>query len=94
MILGNANVEHVFLILLLAHKSKGIVSKAANAIAEIAKTDRGREMCTSEELVRALTDLLKEENIGVLAQACRALGNICYENGCCIYVYIFFYKKK
>ncbi|XP_020299505.1 rap1 GTPase-GDP dissociation stimulator 1-B [Pseudomyrmex gracilis] len=77
---ANTNLEEVFLILLLAHKSKRIVSKTANVIAEISKTDRGREKCTSKEVVRALTNLLKEENVDVLAQACRALGNICYEN--------------
>lgn len=87
MILANTNLEEVFLILLLAHKSKEIVSKTANAIAEIAKTDRGREKCTSKEVVQALINLLKEENVDILAQACRALGNICYENGCYIYIY-------
>lgn len=57
------------------------MAKTAKAIAEIAKTERGREKCTSVELVRALVALLKEKDIDVLTQTSRALGNICYENG-------------
>lgn len=75
-------IDEVFLTL-LGHKSKQIVAKTAKAIAEIAKTDRGREKCTSFELIQALINLLKEEDVDVLTQTSRALGNICYENGCC-----------
>jgi len=75
-------IDEVFLTL-LGHKSKQIVAKTAKAIAEIAKTDRGREKCTSFELIRTLIDLLKEEDIDILTQTSRALGNICYENGRC-----------
>lgn len=72
-------IDEVFLTL-LRHKSKQIVAKTAKAIAEIAKTDRGREKCTSFELIQTLISLLKEENIDILTQTSRALGNICYEN--------------
>ncbi|XP_018364386.1 PREDICTED: rap1 GTPase-GDP dissociation stimulator 1-B [Trachymyrmex cornetzi] len=72
-------IDEVFLTL-LRHKSKQIIAKTAKAIAEIAKTDRGREKCTSFELIRTLIDLLKEEDIDILTQTSRALGNICYEN--------------
>ncbi|KYM92543.1 Rap1 GTPase-GDP dissociation stimulator 1-B [Atta colombica] len=72
-------IDDVFLTL-LRHKSKQIIAKTAKAIAEIAKTDRGREKCTSFELIRTLIDLLKEEDIDILTQTSRALGNICYEN--------------
>ncbi|XP_071645531.1 GTPase-GDP dissociation stimulator vimar [Temnothorax longispinosus] len=72
-------IDEVFLTL-LGHKSKQIIAKTAKAIAEIAKTDRGREKCTSLELIRALIDLLKEEDVDILTQTSRALGNICYEN--------------
>ncbi|EFN75447.1 Rap1 GTPase-GDP dissociation stimulator 1-B [Harpegnathos saltator] len=72
-------IDEVFL-MLLEHKSKQIVAKTAKAIAEIAKTERGREKCTSVELIRALIGLLKEKDIDVLTQTSRALGNICYEN--------------
>lgn len=75
-------IDEVFLTL-LGHKSKQIVAKTAKAIAEIAKTEKGREKCTNVELVQALIDLLKRKDIDILTQASRALGNICYENGCC-----------
>ena len=81
-------IDEVFLTL-LRHKSKQIIAKTAKAIAEIAKTDRGREKCTSFELIRTLIGLLKEEDIDILTQTSRALGNICYENGCCSsYIYM------
>ncbi|XP_011694899.1 PREDICTED: rap1 GTPase-GDP dissociation stimulator 1 [Wasmannia auropunctata] len=72
-------IDEVFLTL-LGHRSKQIVAKTAKAIAEIAKTDRGREKCTSFELIRALINLLKGEDIDILTQTSRALGNICYES--------------
>jgi hypothetical protein len=75
-------IDEVFL-LLLGHKSKEIVVKTAKAIAEIAKTERGRQKCTSLVLVQALICLLKEKDIDTMTQASRALGNICYENGFC-----------
>lgn len=73
-------IDEVFLTL-LGHKSKQIIAKAAKAIAEIAKTERGREKCTNIELIRALIGLLKGDDINILTQTSRALGNICYENG-------------
>lgn len=73
-------IDEVFLIL-LGHKSKQIIAKTAKAIAEIAKTEKGREKCTCVQLIEALIDLLKEEDIDILTQISRALGNICYENG-------------
>jgi len=71
------------LLTLLGHKSKQIVAKTAKDIAEIAKTDQGRKKCTTVELIWALIDLLKEDDIDILTQVCSALGNICDENGCC-----------
>lgn len=66
----------------MKHESQEIVAKTTRAIAEIAKTDKGREKCTKAQLVKVLVELLKEEyDINVLTQASRALGNICYENG-------------
>lgn len=72
-------IDDVFLTL-LRHESKEIIAKTAKAIAEIAKSKRGREKCTSTDLVNALIDLLKEDRVDVLTQTSRALGNICYEN--------------
>lgn len=75
-------IDEVFL-MLLGHKSKQIVAKTAKAIAEIAKTDYGRMKCTNFKLIQTLIKLLKEEDMDILTQTSRALGNICYENGCC-----------
>ncbi|XP_076756858.1 visceral mesodermal armadillo-repeats [Xylocopa sonorina] len=72
-------MDDVFLTL-LRHESKEIIAKTAKAIAEIAKSERGREKCTTMDLVNALIDLLKEDRIDILTQTSRALGNICYEN--------------
>lgn len=74
-------IDQVFLAL-FGHKSKQIVAKTAKAIAEIAKTEKGREKCTNVRLIQTLINLLKEEDIHILTQTSRALGNICYENGC------------
>lgn len=85
-------IDEVFL-LLLGHKSKQIIIRTAKAIAEIAKTEGGREKCTSISLIQALVNLLKEEeDIEILTQTSRALGNICYENGYynnCISLFIY-----
>ncbi|XP_076236295.1 visceral mesodermal armadillo-repeats isoform X1 [Calliopsis andreniformis] len=72
-------IDDVFLTL-LRHESKEIIAKTAKAIAEIAKSESGREKCTSTDLVTALLDLLKDDRVDVLTQTSRALGNICYEN--------------
>ncbi|XP_011305581.1 rap1 GTPase-GDP dissociation stimulator 1-B isoform X1 [Fopius arisanus] len=73
------DVDDMFL-KLLSHESKVIVAKSAKAIAEIAKTESGRLKCTNDNLVKTLMDLLKGDDVNVLTQASRALGNICYEN--------------
>ncbi|XP_063982044.1 rap1 GTPase-GDP dissociation stimulator 1 [Diachasmimorpha longicaudata] len=65
---------------LLTHESKAIIAKSAKAIAEIAKTESGRLKCTNGDLARTLMDLLKGDDVNVLTQTSRALGNICYEN--------------
>lgn len=68
------------ILMLLRDKSKDIVAQTAKAIAEMTKTEKGREQCTNTEIVETLMELLKENNISILIQASRALGNICYEN--------------
>lgn len=73
-------IDEVFL-MLLGHKSKQIVVNTTKAIAEIAKTEKGREKCTNAELVQALIELLKKNDIDILTPASRAIGNICYDNG-------------
>lgn len=72
-------IDEVFLTL-LGHKSKQIVTNTTKAIAEIAKTEKGREKCTNAELIQALIDLLKKNDIDILTPASRAVGNICYDN--------------
>ncbi|XP_015120717.1 rap1 GTPase-GDP dissociation stimulator 1-B isoform X2 [Diachasma alloeum] len=72
-------IDEMFL-KLLTHESKTIVAKSAKAIAEIAKTESGRLKCTNGDLARTLMDLLKGDDVNVLTQTSRALGNICYEN--------------
>ena len=66
---------------LLTHHSEVIAVKIAKTIAEIAKTEPGREKCTNEEFVQALIQLLKSQDLELITQTSRALGNICYENG-------------
>ncbi|XP_049793819.1 GTPase-GDP dissociation stimulator vimar [Schistocerca nitens] len=67
---------------LLNWKSKDVVSKTAQVISELAKSDAGREKCADSELLGAIVKHLdaKEDDIKLLIQICRALGNICYEN--------------
>ncbi|XP_015176585.1 PREDICTED: rap1 GTPase-GDP dissociation stimulator 1-B isoform X2 [Polistes dominula] len=61
-------------------KSKEIIAQTAKAIAEMTKTDKGREQYTNTDIVETLMKLLKEDDINILIQTSRALGNICYEN--------------
>lgn len=66
---------------LLNHNSEVVAAKTAKTIAEIAKTEFGREKCTNEEFVKSLIELSKSHDLEILTQTSRALGNICYENG-------------
>ncbi|XP_074104665.1 visceral mesodermal armadillo-repeats [Cotesia typhae] len=72
-------IDGVFL-RLLSHESDAVVAKTAKTIAEIAQTDNGRTNCTDSNLVKGLMDLLQRDNIEIITQTSRALGNICYEN--------------
>lgn len=67
---------------LLHWESKEVIAKAAKVVSEVAKTDLGREKCSNLRLLKLLRNFLKnkEEDIHVITQVCRALGNICYEN--------------
>lgn len=77
---GNIAVDDVFLTL-FTHESNTVVAKAAKIIAEIAQTESGRTKCTVNNVVKELMDLLNRDDIDILTQSSRALGNICYENG-------------
>jgi Armadillo/beta-catenin-like repeat len=64
-------------------KSFDVLERAAKATAELAKLDAGRGACAADaNLITALTSVLDlNSQPSVQLQACRALGNICYENG-------------
>ncbi|CAN8020128.1 unnamed protein product [Ixodes persulcatus] len=51
------------------------------AIAEAAKNDVLRKLCSDPAVIEPLLGLVSSSNYGVVLQACRALGNICYDNG-------------
>ncbi|XP_041362294.1 rap1 GTPase-GDP dissociation stimulator 1-like [Gigantopelta aegis] len=57
-----------------------ICSKCAQLLAELAKTESVRQPLVDLNFVPPLVDLLPSEDITVSTQACRALGNICFEN--------------
>jgi hypothetical protein len=68
---------------LLQWESKEIVAKAAKVVAELAKSEAGREEHGNIAILKILVERLKtkEQDLDVLTQICRALGNICYDNG-------------
>ncbi|XP_014476642.1 PREDICTED: rap1 GTPase-GDP dissociation stimulator 1 isoform X2 [Dinoponera quadriceps] len=72
-------IDEVFLTLLV-HPSHQVIAKTAKVIAEIAKTDKGREKCINRKLIRALICLMRMEDLDILTQISRALGNICFES--------------
>lgn len=50
------------------------------AIAEAAKNDVLRKLCSDPAVIEPLLGLVPLSNYSVVLQACRALGNICYDN--------------
>lgn len=67
---------------LFTSKCKKILRLTAEAIAEIAKLEGNRKVLTSKEVTNFLLDLFKYKDVPLLIQACRGLGNICFENEC------------
>ncbi|CAL4101912.1 unnamed protein product, partial [Meganyctiphanes norvegica] len=55
-------------------------AKAAEFVAEVAKVEVCRQGCVSSGLVPLLVDKMAATATPVALQACRALGNICYEH--------------
>ncbi|XP_076034055.1 visceral mesodermal armadillo-repeats isoform X2 [Oratosquilla oratoria] len=55
-------------------------SKGAELIAELAKVESCRQGCVSGGVVPHLVTCMGSESTAVALQACRALGNICYEH--------------
>ncbi|KAF7990828.1 hypothetical protein HCN44_000633 [Aphidius gifuensis] len=73
------NIDYVFLTLLTNGTNK-IISKTARAIAEISKCEKGRMKFTNKILIDNLMNQLMKNDVEILTQVSRALGNICYEN--------------
>ncbi|KAF2883959.1 hypothetical protein ILUMI_22217 [Ignelater luminosus] len=65
---------------LFQQKCNEILILAADAIAEIAKSDENRKVLTDKEVTSFLLSLFKYKNVPLTIQSCRALGNICFEN--------------
>ncbi|KAK7086367.1 Rap1 GTPase-GDP dissociation stimulator 1 [Halocaridina rubra] len=55
-------------------------AKGAELIAELAKVESCRLECVTNGLVPKLVEKMASTSTGVALQACRALGNICYEH--------------
>lgn len=57
------------------------VSKVAQVLAEVAKTESVREPCVKSGIVLVLLKVLeRQDDIESMTQACRALGNMCFDN--------------
>ncbi|XP_015918634.1 rap1 GTPase-GDP dissociation stimulator 1 [Parasteatoda tepidariorum] len=52
----------------------------AEILAEVAKLDSGRQICSDSAVIVPLLELLLNNDSNVVLQVCRALGNICYDN--------------
>ncbi|XP_056634995.1 GTPase-GDP dissociation stimulator vimar [Diorhabda sublineata] len=57
-----------------------IIKLSTEVIAETARTESNRKVCTDDKLINSLTDLLEDKDPDVILNSVRALGNICYEN--------------
>ncbi|XP_023716478.1 rap1 GTPase-GDP dissociation stimulator 1 isoform X2 [Cryptotermes secundus] len=79
---GNCSSFEKQLETLLQWESKEIIAKAAKVVAELAKSENGREEYGNTAILKTLVELLKtkEQDLDILTQICRALGNICYDN--------------
>lgn len=65
---------------LMETTSSSVQHIAAQLLAEIAKTDVGRDECVTGDVIVPLLDLLVGTSLPDSIQACRALGNICFDN--------------
>lgn len=66
---------------LIKSSDQSIVFLAARAISELAKCEKKRETYAENEVIDTILSILKKEitseNVDLLIQACRALGNLC-----------------
>jgi len=44
-------------------------------------TEEARQECVKKDLIKPLVKLINENDNLVVHQACRAIGNMCYDNG-------------
>ncbi|KAL1455230.1 hypothetical protein WDU94_009340 [Cyamophila willieti] len=72
---------------LLGWNNQEIQEKTATVIGVFSRTNYGRKVCCTSQLVALLVNLLKQncgkedsENVQILNESCRALVNICFEN--------------
>lgn len=69
---------------LLNQKCLSVATKASQTIAELAKNEKGREKCSTVSIVKNLINNMNTSNdISLLTQTSRALGNISYYNRNC-----------
>lgn len=57
-----------------------VTEKLCEIIAELAKDDAARKLCSNSSIISPLVELISHKNEEIVIQSCRALGNICYEN--------------
>ncbi|KAI8796868.1 rap1 GTPase-GDP dissociation stimulator 1-A, partial [Biomphalaria glabrata] len=91
----NDNKENIFKALMnhegmkviLSHLTKtninedeSLLTNVAQLLAELAKSESLREPLVSMGVVPHLLSHLSSQNIALATQACRALGNICFDN--------------
>ncbi|GAB6030924.1 hypothetical protein CHUAL_007752 [Chamberlinius hualienensis] len=82
--LSQNNVNTLLSFLIIFNKRGDVYDdakeKSAEIAAELSKTDVGRSHCSNSSLINSLLVLLSSDNNSIIVQACRALGNICYDN--------------
>lgn len=57
-----------------------VETKAAEAIAELCKVEKARPVVSTNEVMQPLIRLLSCSSDQAQIQACRAIGNICFDN--------------
>lgn len=65
---------------LLKFGNRDILKTTTELVAELAKLESNRKICTSEEIIKDLLNLLESNDPDITINSIRALGNICYEN--------------
>ncbi|CAG9831995.1 unnamed protein product [Diabrotica balteata] len=76
----NLSTVDLFKDLLKFDNNKSIIKHTAELIAELARIESNREICTDRKLLEDLINLLDNEDADIILQSIRAIGNICYEN--------------